>query len=204
MNPWSVPSYTLTIYSSPTGVTFTVDGVSCITPWSGTYSEGTSVGLVMPETHDGYVWSRWLEDGDTNRIKTVTVDTNITLTSVFIPDTTPPAISIISPENKTYTTSSLSLSFTVDEATSWIGYSLDGQTNITITGNTTLPGMADGLHSLIVYAKDTAGNTGASEIIYFSIETQQPEPFPIWIAGVVALVVIGTAIAAIFLWRRRK
>jgi len=77
------PEYSLTVYSSPTGVTFTVDGVSRTTPRSGTYDEGASVSLVMPETHNGYVWSHWLEDGDTNRMKTVTMDTNITLTGVF-------------------------------------------------------------------------------------------------------------------------
>ena len=95
MNPWGAPpppSYTLTIYSSPTGVTFTVDGVSRTTPWSGTYSEGASVSLVMPETHDGYVWFHWLEDGDTNRIKTVTIDTDITLTGVFTYVPPPPPV----------------------------------------------------------------------------------------------------------------
>ena len=43
MNPWGAPpppSYTLTIYSSPTGVPFTVSDISRTTPWSGTYSEG--------------------------------------------------------------------------------------------------------------------------------------------------------------------
>jgi len=77
------PSYTLTIYSSPTGVTFTADGVSHVTPWSGTFSEGASVSLVMPGSHDGFGWSYWLEDGDPNRMKTVTMDTNITLTGVY-------------------------------------------------------------------------------------------------------------------------
>jgi len=77
------PQYTLTIYSSPTGVTFTVDGVSHITPWLGTYYKGASVSLVMPETQNGYVWSHWLEDGDTDRVKTVTVDTDIMLTAVY-------------------------------------------------------------------------------------------------------------------------
>jgi len=79
------PTHTLAINSSPTGVAFTVDGVSRTTPWSGTYSEGASVSLVMPETHDGYVWSHWQEDGDPNRIKAVTMDTNITLTGVYAP-----------------------------------------------------------------------------------------------------------------------
>jgi rhodanese-related sulfurtransferase len=75
--------YILWVYSSPTGVTFTVGGVSLTAPWSRTYDEGVLVSLEMPETYDGYVWSQWLEDGDPNRIKTVTIDTNITLTGVF-------------------------------------------------------------------------------------------------------------------------
>ena len=87
MNPWDgapLPfSYTLTIYSPPNGVTFTVDGVSHTTPWSKIYIEGASVSLVMPETHDGYAFSHWLEDEDTNRTKTVTMDTNLTLTAVY-------------------------------------------------------------------------------------------------------------------------
>jgi len=80
-NGW-IPKYILTIYSSPTGVTFTVDGMSYATPWSGTYSEGASVNLVMPETHNGYVWSHWLEDGDTSRIKTITLP-RTTYTAVY-------------------------------------------------------------------------------------------------------------------------
>ena len=110
MYPWgapSPPSYTLTIHSSPTGVTFTVDGVSRTTPWSGTYSEGASLSLVMPESHDGYEWSHWDEDGDPNRIKTVTLDTNITLTAVYTPPkpvggkATPINIPINKPETPT-------------------------------------------------------------------------------------------------------
>jgi hypothetical protein len=85
--PPQPPQYTLAIDSSPTGVTFTVDDVSHTTPWSGAYYEGTSVEIVMPETHAGYVWSHWLEDGDTNRIKTITLP-GTTWTGVFI--TAPP------------------------------------------------------------------------------------------------------------------
>jgi len=251
------PKYTLTIYSSPTEVTFTVDGVSPTTPWSGTYSENTSVSLIvpetytvgdaryywnqwsdgntgrsrtvtmttnitltayytgphyeltvtsspmtgitftingtpqttpytewlledsytleMPETHDEFVWSHWLEDGDTNRIKTVTMNTNILLTAVFTPpDTTPPTISIISPENKTYPVADVPLTFTVSESTSWIGYSLDGQTNVTITENITLSGLSDRSHYVVVYANDTIGNMGASSTVYLTVDTTEP------------------------------
>ncbi|MEM2954061.1 MAG: NosD domain-containing protein [Candidatus Bathyarchaeia archaeon] len=80
-------------------------------------------------------------------------------------DIIPPTISLISPENKTYSVSDVPLTFTVSEPVSWIGYSLDGQANVTIAGNTTLTGVSNGSHSLIVYAEDTDGNIGASETI---------------------------------------
>ena len=89
MYPWGTPpppSYTLSIYSSPTGVTFTVDGVSRTTLWSGTYTEGTSVSLVMPEVHTvgdaRYYWNQW-SDGNTSRSRTVIMNTNITLTAYY-------------------------------------------------------------------------------------------------------------------------
>jgi parallel beta-helix repeat protein len=116
-----------------------------------------------------------------------------------LPDTTPPNISVISSENKTYTVSNVSLTFVVSETASWIGYSLDAQAIVTIAGNITLTGLSDGTHSLTVYAKDTAGNTGASETVYFTVETKKAEPFPItWI--VAAIVIIATVGAALLVY----
>jgi parallel beta-helix repeat protein len=117
----------------------------------------------------------------------------------LMPYGSPPAISIVSPGNKTYTVTSVSLTFTVSETTSWIKYSLDGQANVTITGSTTLSGLADGLHNITVYAQDTDGLTGTSETIYFTIaegaETPQSESFPItWIAAIIVVVaIVGVA-----------
>jgi len=127
-------------------------------------------------------------------------------------DITPPTISILSPENKTYTVNDVPLTFTVSELTSWIGYSLDGQANMTITGNTTLSGLSDGSHSLIVYAKDTAGNTGASETLYFTIETQQEEeeeeemvPFwTQWWFWTTVIAVIAVLAGAVYFLKKRK
>jgi hypothetical protein len=119
-------------------------------------------------------------------------------------DTAPPAISIVSPENKTYIVNNVALTFTVDELTSWIGYSLNGQANSTITGNRTLLGLPDGPHNLIVYANDTAGNTGTSEIIYFTIKTQQTEPLQLWIIAIIIMVAgVGSTIL-IYLARIKK
>src|SRR3990170_4337001 len=91
-----------------------------------------------------------------------------------IPDIWSPAVSIVSPENKTYTVNNIQLTFRVSEPTSWMGYSLDGKANVTITGNTTLTGLLDGPHSLTVYASDAAGNTGSSNMVYFTITTTVP------------------------------
>lgn len=84
-------------------------------------------------------------------------------------DAESPLITILSPQNITYTTTSVPLTFTVNESTSWIGYGLDGQPNATITGNTTLNNLTEGSHNVIVYANDTCGNMGASDKVFFTI-----------------------------------
>jgi N-acetylneuraminic acid mutarotase len=80
-----------------------------------------------------------------------------------------PRISVLSPENKVYNESSVALTFRVNEPASWTGYSLDGQDNVTVTGNATLSGLSSGLHNVTVYANDTAGNMGVSETIKFTV-----------------------------------
>jgi parallel beta-helix repeat protein len=121
---------------------------------------------------------------------------NHPLMTYWIPS---PTISIASPENKRYTVNHVSLTFTLSEPSSWIGYSLDGQTIVKIAGNTTLTGLSAGSHSLIVYTKDAAGNTEASEIICFSIKTQQSELSPTWIvATAVIIAVVGAALLVYF------
>jgi len=73
----------LTVTSLPfIGITFAINGVQETTPYTKRLLEG-SYTLEMPETQDGYVWSHWLEDEDTNRSKIVYMDTDITLTAVF-------------------------------------------------------------------------------------------------------------------------
>ncbi len=87
-------------------------------------------------------------------------------------DSTPPTISVLSPENnKIYDPDSVHLVFTVNRLTSWMGYSLDNGWNVTISGNTTLPTLSDGPHNIIVYASDTSFNAGASEVVQFSSGT---------------------------------
>jgi hypothetical protein len=105
-------------------------------------------------------------------------------------DSVPPRITILSPETKAYNTSDVPLDFTVNEAFSQVSYSLDGKENVTAPGNTTLTQLTGGTHNVTLYATDEAGNTGASETIYFSVE----EPFPVVpVAAVSVAVAVVTA-----------
>jgi hypothetical protein len=91
-----------------------------------------------------------------------------------------------------------------------MGYSLDRQENITITGNTTITGLTNGLHNITVYAKDKFENMGASETIYFNVTQPEPtEPKPpeaplftttdlTIIAAVAVTVIIGIGFLAYF------
>jgi len=90
------------------------------------------------------------------------------------PELIPPTIDLIYPVSATYDVTSIPLNFTVSEATSWIGYSLDGAANVTITGDTLLTGLSLGSHNIIVYANDTDGNMGASDRVYFKIAEEAP------------------------------
>jgi len=115
----------------------------------------------------------------------------------------PPTVSIILPENKTYTVSDVPLTFTVDEETSWLAYSLDGQDNVTITGNTTLPGVSNGTHTLVLYARNSFGDVSASGIVYFRVSAAGLGLFPFLLATAVAIVVI-LAVVLVYLRKLRR
>jgi hypothetical protein len=116
----------------------------------------------------------------------------------------PPSVSIALPENKTYDTSEVPLNFTVNESGKQITYSLDGQDNVTATGNTTLTGLSNGEHNITVYATSAAGNIGASETITFTV-AKETESFPTAIAGVItaSVVVVSAGLAVYFKKRKR-
>jgi len=76
------PFHQLTVTTSPTtGIPFTINGAPKTTSYTEWLLEG-SYTLEMPETYNGYVWSHWLEDGDTNRIKTILLQ-GTTWTAVY-------------------------------------------------------------------------------------------------------------------------
>lgn len=116
----------------------------------------------------------------------------------------PPKISMISPENTTYATSNVTLTFTIDKPVTWIGYSVDGQEQLPLTQNTTLYDLPEGQHNITVYATDEFESTGASDTIHFTIDL--PEPFPTTTLIVAASVASATVVAVglLFYFKKRK
>lgn len=93
--------------------------------------------------------------------------------TILYNSTPAPAVTVISPQNQTYNNSSIPLIFSVlnYSSISWIGYSLDGQSNVTIAGNSTL-NVGEGAHNVVVFVNDTYGNSGSSQAVYFNCSTQ--------------------------------
>jgi len=114
-------------------------------------------------------------------------------------------IKFVSSSNQTYNVSKVSFVFTVEQPTNWIGYSLDGEKNITITANFTLANLTNGLHNVTVYANDTLGLEGASETVFFTIAVPEPEsePFPV-VPVAIAIVVITAVAAGLLLYNRKR
>jgi hypothetical protein len=57
-----------------------------------------------------------------------------------------PNVTLLLPQEGKFNTSDVPLDFAVNQPVSQITYSLDGQENVTVTGNTTLTGLANGNH----------------------------------------------------------
>jgi len=104
----------------------------------------------------------------------------------------------------------LLLSFNQSDNFEWIGYSLDGNPDITIAGNKVIPIPENGIHSVIFNGITTEGMVIQSELRYFITNIQSPptQPenpnlIPIFLTslgiGIVALLSI-----TFFLLRRKK
>ena len=134
---------------------------------------------------------------------------NSSSTINFTTYTISPSVSVLSIVNKTYETSNIPLSFTINKPVSEITYSLDERANVTIDGNMTLTGLADGNHTLTVYAKDKAGFMGKSETISFTVAVPEPEPVseafpPTSVAVAVTVGAIPAVAAGLLRFTRRK
>jgi hypothetical protein len=120
-------------------------------------------------------------------------------TIIFYIDTVAPKITDLSVDSTD--TSDFLLNYEVDENTSWVGYSLDNQANVTINGNAVLRDLSNGVHNVTVYAEDSYGNIGVSETISFTVGL-----FPLIVVAllIAVAVIVVVAVASVILYKRRK
>jgi hypothetical protein len=98
-------------------------------------------------------------------------------------DVTPPGVTINSPTDKNYSTSSIDLNVSLSEDVYYCSYSLDsGVTNVSmensatsnVTYNSTNNSIADGHYTARFYCNDTSNNWNLSESTGFTIDTLYP------------------------------
>ncbi|MGE5637468.1 MAG: hypothetical protein ACM3WQ_02070 [Chloroflexota bacterium] len=130
----------------------------------------------------------------------------------FLFDVANPKISILSPENKTYIVTRLPLNYSISEMSNWVGYCLDEQETVSITGNTTLMNLSEGLHTLTVYANDSIGRNGNSQTITFNIVheaegiiTNQADakPFPTFMIIIVWVIIVALVSVSLLIYFKK-
>ncbi|MCW4007225.1 MAG: hypothetical protein NWF09_00835 [Candidatus Bathyarchaeota archaeon] len=171
---------------------YSLDGGSNITLSTITYESSTSISGIgtLVNLTDGY---HTLEAYSTDVQGNIISDSITFLVNATAPKITNPSISITDSGYRL-------LSFTVDTEASWVGYSLDNQANVTITGDIILGDLPFGPHNVTIYANDTAGNMGASETLFFTVA-----PFPIIpvIVGIGATACVGVVMLRYFKKHKR-
>ncbi len=100
-------------------------------------------------------------------------------TVYFSIDLTPPSLTVQSPTNTTYATSSVALDYTVSDniAVGYCWYYHDGSGPDDLAGcaNTTLSSLLNGPHNVTVVVNDTTGNTN-STTVFFTVDVPPPPP----------------------------
>jgi hypothetical protein len=167
---------------------YSVDGWDNVTVTGNTTLTGLANGLHSVTV---YAKAAFENSGATSKIVTFTVDA------------ISPVVSVLYPENAYVSTENVvdvALNFTVNEPVSNLAYSLDGQANVTVAGNTTLAGLPVGVHNVTVYAWDAVGNVGASETVTFTIT----EPFPVVPVAAASVAVAASFSAGVIVYFKKR
>ncbi len=120
----------------------------------------------------------------------------------------PSDIEAYSPQNKIYYSSDVEVEFIAPSRYVFprlnftlFSYVLDGGSNVTVSGNTTLTGLSWGTHSLIIYGEDGEGNSGSSRTVNFDVFLPT-----VWIDLIVtaAVATVLAAVVALVHLKKRK
>ena len=108
----------------------------------------------------------------------------------------------VSPQNSTFTAKD-TLIFKANKEVTSMSYSLDGQDNVTFAGNLTLSQLSLGEHNVTVFATDTFGNIGASEVVTFTL-AERTGSFSTVLLGVAVATVTGGVMGVLIYVKRKK
>jgi hypothetical protein len=118
-----------------------------------------------------------------------------------------PEIVILSPQNTTYASTEVPLTFTCDRQIWSADYILEGEGgHMSLSGNTTLTGLSNGTHTITVYVFTERGQAN-SQTVHFTVspEThQQTEPFPITLLLAVLIASVTVVIGLLVYFKKRK
>jgi len=162
---------TNTTYSTTqTAINYTYTETNCDSVWYSTDSGATNSTRVacgtnftgLSSVEGSNTWTIYVNDSANNQNSS-----SVTFTTDLIP-----TITIQSPTNKSYSTSTIWFNATASETIdTWI-VNYNG-TNHTHSINTSLE-VEDGSFQLLFYANDTTGNWGLNDSIYFTVDTTAP------------------------------
>jgi hypothetical protein len=135
---------------------------------------GGSLSVTVYAVGVGYIQTEEEYSTENNIVYTYTYYDRFQMTGYstvnFIKDNISPKITILSPTNKTYTTSDVELDFTVSEVASEILYCINGEENQSITGNITLSNLTAASHNVTLYTADLSGNAATPQTVFFDVD----------------------------------
>jgi hypothetical protein len=108
------------------------------------------------------------------------------VSTYFIVESVNPTIQVLSPQQKTYSSPSVSIEFQNYKPLSWEGYSLDQTPVATVQSSRIDINLFNGNHSVRIYGEDTAGNIYASQAVTFTVNTRKPPTVTIQTGGTIS------------------
>ena len=167
------------------------------------FSVEASLGELADGNHTLIVYAHYADGREMSRSRDFKVDT-----SYKPPVWNPPEIVLLSPQNRTYKSTEVLLTFATNETIQYANYVLDpleSNGSQPLSGNTTLTELSNGMHKLILTVYTDRGM--AQQTTFFTVEreteTQQPFPALMMIAVVATGVLSGFGLI-VYLKKRRR
>jgi hypothetical protein len=85
---------------------------------------------------------------------------------------------LLSPNNITYSSKEIPLTYTIDNSTYTVYYELDNSRQTTLAGNTTLSGLSEGQHTITAGAYNVNTGIYSKQTANFNIDITNPSPVP--------------------------